>query len=298
MEILVFGAGSLGSLLGGLLARSHEVTLVGRNPHVRAIEDGGLRLSGRVETTVSPTARLEAPESADLALVCVKSFDTESAAEALAGCEIDACLSVQNGMGNEAILADRLEATVLAGTCTYGAVRTEPGSVRCTGVGEVVLGPPAGGASAVADRVGSAFEAASVVTTVADDMPRRLWEKLAVNAGINATTALARVENGAVLGGDAGPVAAAAARETAEIARNEGVELSGTAAEQAVERVADATAANTSSMLQDVSEGRRTEIDAINGYVVERADDHAVDVPVNRTLAGLVRAWEAGGELR
>jgi len=298
MEILVFGAGSLGSLLGGLLSRSHEVTLVGRNPHVRAIEDGGLRLSGRVETTVSPTARLEAPESADLALVCVKSFDTESAAEALADCDIDACLSVQNGMGNEAILADRLEATVLAGTCTYGAVRTEPGSVRCTGVGEVVLGPPAGGTSAVADRVGSAFEAASVVTTVADDMPRRLWEKLAVNAGINATTALARVENGAVLGGDARPVAAAAARETAEVARNEGVDLSDPAAAEAVERVADATAANTSSMLQDVSEGRRTEIDAINGYVVERADDHAVDVPINRTLAGLVRAWEAGGELR
>ena len=298
MEILVFGAGSLGSLLGGLLARNHEVTLVGRNPHVRAVEEGGLRLSGHVETTVFPTARLDAPESADLAVVCVKSFDTESAAEALADCDIDACLSVQNGMGNEAILEERLDAAILAGTCTYGAIRTEPGSVRCTGVGEVVLGPPTGGISAIADRVGSAFEAASVVTTVADDMPRRLWEKLAVNAGINATTALARIENGGILDGDAGSVAAAAARETAEVAQHEGVELPAQAAEEAVMRVADATAANTSSMLQDVREERRTEIDAINGYVVERAEDHAVDVPVNRTLAGLVRAWEADRGLR
>ena len=298
MEILVFGAGSLGSLLGGLLARSHEVTLVGRNPHMRAIEEDGLRLSGHVEATVYPTARLEPPESADLAVVCVKSFDTGAAAEALAGCEIDACLSVQNGMGNEAVLADRLGAAILAGTCTYGAVRPAPGAVRCTGVGEVVLGAPSGGASEVADRVGSAFEAASVVTTVADDMPRRLWEKLAVNAGINATTALARIENGGVLGGDAGWVATAAARETADVARHEGVDLSGPTAERAIERVADATAENTSSMLQDVSDGRRTEIDAINGYVVERADDHAVDAPVNRILAGLVRAWEADGGLR
>ena len=298
MEILVFGAGSLGSLLGGLLARNHEVTLVGRNPHVRAVEEGGLRLSGHVETTVSPTARLETPESADLAVVCVKSFDTGSAAEALADCDIDACLTVQNGMGNEAILEERLDATVLAGTCTYGAIRTEPGSVQCTGVGEVVLGPPTGGTSTVANRVGSAFEAAGIVTTVADDMPRRLWEKLAVNAGINATTALARIENGGVLGGDAEAVATTAARETAEVAQREGVELPAQAAEEAVTRVADATAANTSSMLQDVSEGRRTEIDAINGYVADRADDHALDVPVNRTLAGLVRAWEADRGLR
>ncbi len=298
MEILVFGAGSLGSLLGGLLARSHEVTLVGRDPHMRAVKEGGLRLSGHIEATAHPSARLDPPESADLAVVCVKSFDTGTAAEALADCDIDACLSVQNGMGNEAILGERLDAAIVAGTCTYGAIRTEPGTVRCTGVGELVVGPPAGGTSTVADRVGSAFEAASVVTTVADDMPRRLWEKLAVNAGINATTALARIENGAVLGGDAGSVATAAAHETAELAQRVGVDLSGRAAERAIERVADATAANTSSMLQDVSEGRRTEVDAINGYVVERAGDHAVDVPVNRTLAGLVRAWEAGRGLR
>lgn len=298
MEILVFGAGSLGSLLGGLLARSHEVTLVGRNPHMRAIEDGGLRLSGHVETTVHPSARLDAAGSADLVVVCVKSFDTESAAEALADCDVDACLSVQNGMGNEAILADRLEATVLAGTCTYGAIRTDPGTVRCTGVGEVLVGPPAGGTSTVADRVGSAFEAASVVTTVADDMPRRLYEKLAVNAGINATTALARLENGAVLDGDAGSVAAAAARETAALARAEGVELSDRAAERALDRVADATAGNTSSMLQDVTAGRRTEIDAINGYVADRAADAGLDAPTNRTLVALVRAWEAGQGLR
>jgi len=298
MDVLVFGAGSLGSLLGGLLAREHDVTLVGRDPHVRAIREEGLRIEGHVEATVHPTARLDAPGSADLAVVCVKSFDTGAAADALAGCALEACLSVQNGMGNEAVLADRLECPVLAGTCTYGALRPEPGTVRCTGVGDVTVGPPEGGTGPVAERVGRAFEAARIAVSVADDMPRRLLEKLAVNAGINATTALARLENGGVLGGDAGALAAAAARETAALARAEGVDLSDRAAERTLESVAADTADNTSSMHQDVRAERRTEVDAINGYVADRADESGVDAPVNRTLARLLRAWEAGRGLR
>lgn len=298
MHVLIFGAGSLGSLLGGLLSRTHDVTLVGRDPHMRSVAADGLRIDGCVEATVFPEARLDPPEAADLAVVCVKAFDTESAAAALAGCGLDGCLSVQNGMGNEEILADRLDVPVLAGTCTYGAVRPAPGVVRCTGRGDLHVGPREGGSSPLADRVGSAFASASVSVSVLGDMPARRWEKLAVNAGINATTALARVENGAVLDGDAHSVALAAARETAAVARAEGIDLCDHAAELAVESVAEATAENTSSMRQDVASGRRTEIDSINGYVLERADEHGLDVPTNRALTRLVRAWEAGHGVR
>ncbi|WP_181693321.1 ketopantoate reductase family protein [Natronomonas sp. LN261] len=298
MDVLVFGAGSLGSLLGGLLAREHDVTLVGRDPHMRTVAADGLQLRGRIEATVRPTARLDPPASADLAVICVKAFDTGSAAADLADCDLDACLSVQNGMGNEAVLADRLDAPILAGTCTYGAVRPAPGVVRCTGVGDVVLGPPEGGVSPVADRVGEAFGSASIGTSVTATMPGRLWEKLAVNAAINPVTALARIENGGILDGDAAALASAAARETAAVARAEGIELSDRAARQAMERVAAATAENTSSMHQDVAAGRRTEIDAINGHVLERADERGLDVPTNRTLTRLVRAWEVGHGIR
>ena len=298
MDVVVFGAGSLGSLVGGLLARDHDVTLVGRDPHMRAVREAGLRIEGEMAETARPAARTDASGSADLAVVCVKAFDTPEAAEALAGTELEACLSLQNGMGNEATLADRLDATVLAGTCTYGAMRPDPGVVRCTGVGEIVLGARGGGPSRAADRVGEAFEAAGLVTTVVEDMPRRLWEKLAVNAGINATTALARVDNGALLDGDANAVATAAAREVARVARAEGVGLGENAAETAVESVAEATADNTSSMRQDVLAGRRTEVDAIGGRVLERAREHGLDVPVNEVMTRLLRAWEANRGLR
>ncbi|MFC4552163.1 MULTISPECIES: ketopantoate reductase family protein [Halorussus] len=294
MEIVVFGAGSLGSLVGGLLAREHAVTLVGRDPHVAAVRQSGLRVTGAFDFAVRPTATTDGTDlSADLAVVTVKSFDTEAAAESLATGAFDAALSLQNGMGNEETLAERLDCPILAGTATYGAMRPEPGTVECTGVGEVVLGPRAGGSSKIAEEAGAAFCAAGIETTVAEDVPRRLWEKLAVNAGINATTALARVDNGALLAGPANDVATAAARETAHLARAVGVELADEAAAAAVERVADATAANASSMRQDVRAGRRTEVEAINGYVADRAREEGVDVPVNRTMANLLRAWQA-----
>jgi len=289
MEICVFGAGSLGTLVGGLLASEHRVTLVGREPHVGAIQADGLRMTGEVERTVRPAASTIPPERADLAVVTVKSFDTSGAVDALADCELGATLSLQNGIGNEELLAAHLDCPALAGTCTYGARLSSPGVVECTGIGEITLGPRGGGSSELADRVGRAFTESALDATVTEDMPRRLWEKLAVNAGINATTALARVQNGALVDGPGGDVATAAARETARVASTAGVELDQQAVAEQSRTVAETTAANTSSMLQDVRAGTRTEVDAINGAVVERADD---PVPVNETLVGLLHAWE------
>jgi 2-dehydropantoate 2-reductase len=129
-------------------------------------------------------------------------------------------------------------------------------------------------------------------------MPRRLWEKLAVNAGINAVTALARVENGTLRGGPGRELARRATRETARVARAEGVPLSNRRALSALDEVVDATSANRSSMLQDVEAERRTEVDEIHGAVAERGERHRLDVPTNRTLAELLRTWEVGRGVR
>jgi len=295
MELVVFGAGSLGSLVGGVLAREHDVTLVARPAHAEAVRIGGLTVTGAVDLHVSPSATTDSRGlAADLAIVTVKAADTPTAADALATGSFDAVLSLQNGMGNEETLADRLESPVLAGTATYGAILQEPGVAECTGQGEVVLGTRTGGRAPLAERIGNAFDAAGLETTVAGDMPRRRWEKLAVNAAINPVTALSNVDNGAVLEPPAADLARSAAWETARVARACDVSLSDREATAAMERVAADTAANTSSMRQDVLAGRRTEIDAINGYVVDRAADHDCAVPTNRTLTALIRSWERG----
>ena len=297
MDICVFGAGSLGSLVGGLLAREHEVTLVGRRPHVERVTDAGLVIirDPGAKICVRPAASTSVPARADLAIVTVKSFDTPAAAESLRTVDLDAVLSLQNGMGNEARLAETISAPVLAGTCTYGAVLTDPGVVRWTGQGEIVLGDRAGGASAIAERVVAAVEAAGLSATASTAMPRELWTKLAVNAGINAATALARVPNGALVDGPGTWITRRAADEAAAVATEQGIDISPEATVETALTVAEQTRSNRSSMYQDVAAGTRTEIDAINGYVCDRADS---PVPVNETLTRLVRSWERDRGLR
>jgi 2-dehydropantoate 2-reductase len=296
MEILVFGAGSLGSLLGGLLARAHDVALVGREPHVSAVQADGLRITGVEAVDTRPAATTDATgASADLALVTVKAYDTEAAARVLATGDYGAVCSLQNGMGNEGVLADAVDAPVLAGTVTYGAGLVDPGHVEWRGRGTITLGAwrPADDA-ATAERVAAAFRAADLDAEAVDDVRRRLWEKLAVNAAINPVTALARVENGALIEAPLAGLARTAAVETAGVARAEGVGLPDETAADAAATVARETAQNRSSMLQDVTRRRRTEIDAINGYVVDRAAATDRAVPVNRTFAELIRGWERG----
>jgi len=289
MNVVVFGAGSLGSLLGGLLARDHDVTLVGRDPHVSTIKASGLRVSGEFEFTTTPLAATGIPDTADLALITVKAYDTAEAAEALADCELDSCLSLQNGMGNEAVLADELGCPVLAGTCTYGARLAEPGHVECTGVGEVALGPRGAGPRPSPTRW--VWSSTTPVSKPPSPTICRvsLWEKLAVNAGINATTALADVPNGAVVDGPANDVALAAARETAQVARREGVALGrggcrcrrGGRHRHRGEHVLDAPGPPARVTHRNRRDKR-----------LRRRRRGGEAVPVNRTLTALVRAWE------
>jgi 2-dehydropantoate 2-reductase len=295
MHVLVFGAGSLGSLVGGLLARAHEVTLVGRDPHMRRVREDGLSIEGAIEAHVRPRALTDGTgERADVAVLTTKAYDTDAAARALSTGEYETVLSLQNGLTEERLVAV-LSTRVLAGTATYGARLREPGAVECTGTGEVTIGSLSGGIDPEAERIAEAFRSAGVRAVLAEDMPRRRFEKLAVNAGINGPTALADVDNAAVLAGPAGDVGCAAAREVARVARAEGIDLSNADALRALERVAEATARNHSSMRRDLANGRRTEVEAIYGAVVDRAAAHDVDVPVCRTIGDLIRAAESDG---
>jgi 2-dehydropantoate 2-reductase len=287
MRVQVFGAGSLGSLIGALLADAGvDVHLVGR-PRVVDLFDDGLTVEGRECFVARPSFSTQ-PRSADVTLVTVKSYDTRTAAETLAPVtrEGDTVVSLQNGMGNEEVLDGALDATVLGGTATYGAnLRVDEGVVVYAGEGHVVVGDYGGGWSHEAERVAGALGGVSSEAT--DDMDVRLWEKLAVNAGVNPVTALTDARNGEAVEG-AGDVIRKTAREVEEVAAEHGVEVE-EAPRRAVE-TARATEGNVSSMLQDVREGRRTEIDALNGYVVESAEGTEASVPANRLLARLVRA--------
>jgi len=283
----VFGAGSLGTLLGALLSRAGaDAHLVGREGVARCFKDGVL-VEGKEGFTAHPSFSTE-PRPADVTLVTVKSYDTPDAAEALTSVigEEDMVVSLQNGMGNEETLDTVLDATVLGGTATYGAnLNVEGGFVEYTGEGEVLVGDYRGGKSEEAERV--AEELVGLNAEATDGMDVALWEKLAVNCAINPVTALTRLTNGEAAEHSEG-VMRSAASEAATVAEENGVKVEN-APEQAME-VARATADNESSTLQDIRAGKRTEIDALNGYVVGKAED--IGVPTNRALTQLVRATE------
>lgn len=300
-EVVVFGAGSLGSLVGGALAREHDVTLVGRDPHVTAVRDSGPRVEGAFDAVTTPTID-GTGLSGDVALVAVKAFDTPEAADALATGSFDAVCSLQNGMGNEETLAARVDCEVLAAVATCGAILRDPGVVECTGRGEVVVGTADGGASAVADRLAKAFESVEFDAAAAADMPRRLWTKLAVKrrrqrrdrARSRRQRRRPRRERQRAGANRRPPGRASSARPRREALEPRSRRTARSRrGRNRVERLLDA---------QDVEAGRRTEVDAINGYVVDAAREARseldVDAPTNRVLTQLLRACETGAGVR
>lgn len=300
MQIVVLGAGALGSLFAGRLAASDaDVTLLGRaSEHFERVATAGLELThpdGSDETVAVETATdPDVVADADALIVCVKSYDTDGAVASVANYLSDTdVLTLQNGLGNADSIADHVpDEHVIAGTTTHGATVESAGHVRHAGMGDTTIGQYFAPNDDAVDSLAGVLTDAGIETTVTDDPEKAVWTKVLVNAGINATTALARVPNGALVEDEAGErVLRRAVVEGLEIARAEGVDVP----EDVVERtrdVAERTASNRSSMRQDVEAGRRTEIEALNGELARRADAHGIDASVNETLADLTRLAE------
>ncbi|HDM35767.1 MAG TPA: 2-dehydropantoate 2-reductase [Candidatus Syntrophoarchaeum butanivorans] len=299
MKIVVMGAGAIGSLFGGLLAlRGEDVLLVGRRSHVDAINSRGLKISGMTDAIVHLRASTH-PEEGDLILFTVKSYDTEKAASNLIINDDTIVLSLQNGLGNEEKIAEVVgREHVIGGVTSYGALFLEPGHVSHTGIGETVIGELDGSITDRVSRLSDLLNKAGIMTSVTDSIKRKIWEKLVVNVGINAITAITGVKNGKLLEiPQLRELMRYASLEAVEVGRKQGIDLGYDLIDR-VEEVARRTAENRSSMLQDISRGKKTEIDAINGMIVRLGEEVGVDTPVNRILTLLVRGIEKSEAFR
>jgi 2-dehydropantoate 2-reductase len=292
MKITVFGAGGVGSLLGGLLSRDHEVTLIGRRDHVLAVERDGLRLSGTVEGTFRPAARESADglEVQDVVLITVKAYDTETAAREVAPLvgRHTVVVSVQNGLGNAEKLVRAYGSQALVGVPVLGAASLGPGEVKVSGLKEVAVGSTVGQHGS-AMRLSALLAESGIPSRISASIMTEVWSKAVVNASINPITALVGKENGSILRDDGlRRLSMAACMEAARAAEASGVALGEEPFDRVLE-VVRATAGNRSSMLQDVERGRRTEIDEINGALVLAGEKRGLDMTVNQALWALVR---------
>jgi 2-dehydropantoate 2-reductase len=293
MRIAVFGAGALGSLMGGLLSTEHEVTLIGRRAHVEAVKQKGLEISGIIEGLVRPDAITDVTGlgQQDLVLITVKAYDTEEAVRSVSPIvDMDTVVvSLQNGLDNVGTLSSAFGTRGVGGVTSCGATFLGPGHVRFAGKGETVFGSPAGRRD-LAETVSNAFEESGIDCKVTDDIMAEVWMKVIVNASINPITALVRSENACI---EEDPelreLAKNVCEEAVAVAKASGVRLPRCDPLGKVMGVVAATRKNRSSMLQDVEAGRRTEIDEITGAIVKEARKHGVPATANETLWRLVK---------
>ena len=306
MHVLVYGSGAVGGYFGALLVRGgHEVTLVARGANLEALRRDGLRvlLGGSAPALhVHPARAVSDPADApraDVVLVCVKSYDTRAAADALrpvVGADT-IVLSLQNGIENERILAEGLGLPpLLVGLTRIGVELTAPATVFYSGRGEILYGEPDGTESVRARRLQEVFAAAGVPHQLRRDVLVVAWEKLAWNAGFNAVTTLTDSTVREVLACEPSrEVVVAAMEEVDAVATAAGVLVRRRRTAAVVEESLSGLPDFPTSMLQDRRRGRRLEHDAINGAVVRAATHAGVAVPVNRTLLALLERLDAFG---
>lgn len=311
MRILIMGAGAIGSVIGGLMAQAgHAVTLVGRPRHLEAIRANGLFIRGiwgehqihglTLETDVA-VIRGEAP---DLILLCVKCYDTAEAVAAVAplvGAHTVVC-AYQNGLGNAETIADAVgwERTLVA-RAIFGVRIPTPGTAEVTVIAQpTAIGAwlPEGPVSRAQD-IAEAMAAAGLPSVYTDRIQTVLWSKVAYNCALNPLSALLDVPYGALAETeDTRAIMEEVVGEIYAVGAALGIALEpGTPSDYMKGFYAELlppTAAHYASMREDFLRKRRTEIDALNGAIVEYGAAHEIDCPANRFLVRLVHAREHG----
>lgn len=287
LRITIVGSGALACMFGARLAPVASVTLTGSWAEgIEAIRTSGITVGDQGEQAAARVSAVPwggPVEPADLAIVLVKAWQTEKVAGDISRLlkPEGVALTLQNGLGNLEALGPR----AILGVTYQGATLLGPGRVQSGGDGGTWIA----GAEWISDLLRAAGMAAE--TGAPAQIDGMLWGKLSANCGINALTALLRVPNGALLQiPDATILMKQAAVECAAVAAAKSIELPFRDPAGRVCEVALLTAANRSSMLQDLLRGAPTECDAINGAVARWGELLGVPTPVNKFLFRMVRA--------
>ncbi|MBN1591117.1 MAG: 2-dehydropantoate 2-reductase [Pirellulales bacterium] len=314
MNVVVFGAGAVGLGIGSCLIRAGaRVTFVARADTQQHLEQQGLQRSGLFGemqippnrfTVVSRIADVGAEEPVDFVLVCIKSFDSPAAAEELSTAAVgraDSCKIVlfQNGWGNFEVFAQRFEPRrVFNARVITGFRRVAPGHVDVTVHADAIkIGSLAGADVAQVEALARLITEGGIPAQATPTIERDLWAKMLYNCCLNPLGAVLQVKYGRL--GDSEATKAIMneiAGEVFTVMRAAGHETHWDSAVSFLAafygQMLPATYAHRSSMLQDLTAGRRTEIDAMSGAVVELGERFGRPTPYNRAMRDLVRFKE------
>jgi 2-dehydropantoate 2-reductase len=273
-----------------MLSKKNNVTLIGDSRHVDAINENGLTVKGGMEGVLrikADTQIREIPPNA-LIILTTKVHDSQKALEGVVKLlrEDTTILILQNGMGNEelvkAVVGDKTH--VERGVLHFGAEFLKPGEVTIV-KGWVVLVDNEKGKG-----IAKLFNESGLETRLVGDLKKDVWKKLIINCVINPLTAILEIRDYEIIVPALDGLRHGIARECIEVAKAEGVEFEDDLADVIDKEIAGLK--NYSSMHQDFMKGKRTEIDFLNGKIVEIGKKHGIAAPINETLVSLIKFLE------
>ena len=306
MRIAVVGPGALGCLIAGFLRSrtKEEIWLIDKSPErAKRIREEGIRIEGlsSISTPIDVSADPKEVGPCDLVILCVKSYSTEDACKDIRELVRDKTfiLTLQNGIGNAQVLNDYFGVEhVIAGVTNHGATLLGVGHVRHAGKGDTIIGM-----SKAKMLRPSIKDAANILTKcaletkISKDIDSIIWSKLIINIGINALTGITRLKNGMLIkDASAREILRSAVQEAVKVIKRKRIKLAYDDPIQKVESVCKATAANVSSMLQDILRFKRTEIDYMNGAITRQGKALGIPTPVNEILTNLIKTIESNYE--
>jgi 2-dehydropantoate 2-reductase len=292
MEIIVLGAGAIGSLYGAKLGAENDVTLIGRAAHVDAIISDGLRIEGVESDVVRIRAATELEKIGPNALILLttKVTDGTTALGAIARLvrADTTILCLQNGLGSERIARAALgdHGVVLRGITQFGAIFKAPGVIQFMARGYTVIERHERSAG-----LAKVLNAAGLDCHISPDIGADVWHKLVINCVVNPITAILGCEVGGIANPQLDPLKRLVIDECVAVAAREGVTFEGDFIREIDDRFRPSH--NIASMLQDLRRGHPTEIDYLNGAVVNIGSGHGLACPVNDALTKIIKAMEA-----
>lgn len=289
-KILILGAGAIGSIYGALLSRKNDVTMIGDKAHVKAINSNGLLITGDLNETFhlkADTRIGDIPEKT-LIILTSKAYDLERAVGGISELlkKDTVVLVLQNGLGNEEIVGHIVgdRAQVLRGITRMAAEFFKPGEVKFWN-GETIIQNDENGA-----EIARILNSCGLRAKLSENVEREVWTKLVVNCVVNPLTALFHVRNSAIWVDSLKAVRHGIVNECIAVAEAEGIALPANLAKRIDRRVGTYT--NFSSMYQDIVKGKKTEIDFLNGKIVDLGRKHSIPAPINATLTSLIKFLE------
>lgn len=299
MNILVMGAGAIGSFFGAMLSKNNNVLLVGRKNHIDEITTRGLTINGKTEFQgiMSGNSKIyRVSFEPDLILLTVKSYDTESAMKEIQPYILEKTnlISIQNGLGNYDVIKKFIDQQkIYVCITTHGVVFEKPGVITHTGVGKTTMGKVIKNNQEQGEIFVELLNESGIDTTRSDDIIKEIWIKAIVNSSINPLTSFFKCKNGALL---ENPVLEKMVEklcyESTEIAKSEGIIVDRKKMlDKTIEVITD-TSENYSSMYQSVRLGKKTEIDSINGIFARIGRKNSVGYCLNDLIAKSIKNSE------